>query len=132
MESTSLFGSGSERVGPAYLTTDIRGGVTVVTARDGLFDAMPESDKSAPVAAEVVAEFRSAIVGTPAVVVDLRRAGEVNNRTLNVAFQMARALKGCDIRGRCVVPRISSRSGMCVGGTPFATCMRTSGRRVRP
>ena len=81
-----------------HIATDIHDGVTVVAARDGLFDAMPETDDSAPVAAEVVAEFRSAVAGAGSVVIDFRRAGEVNKRTLSVSFQLAHALT--DIGGR--------------------------------
>src|SRR5438876_832923 len=61
-----------------HLAIDVREGLTVVTARDGLFDALLETDEPAPLAAEVVAEFRSAVAGAGAVVVDLRWAGEVN------------------------------------------------------
>ena len=79
-------------MGQAHFITDLRGIVRVVTAREGLFDALPETDESAALAAEVVAAFRSAVTGATAVVVDLRRAGEVNKRTLSVSFQLAREL----------------------------------------
>src|SRR5262245_28437199 len=59
---------------------------------------MPESDASAPLAREAVAEFPSAPVGAAAVVVDIRRAGEVNKRTINVVFQFAHALAAIGAR----------------------------------
>jgi hypothetical protein len=80
-----------------HFTTELRDGVTVVTAREGLFDTLPETDESAPLAAQVVAEFRSAVSGAAAVVVDLRRAGAVNHRTLSVIFQFARELRARDV-----------------------------------
>jgi hypothetical protein len=102
----------------ANLTTDTRDGVTVVTARDGLFDAMPESGESAPLAAAVVAEFRSAIAGAAAVVLDLRRAGEVNKQTLNVAFRMAHALRADGVRGvLCGPAHLKEIGDLCRGGT---------------
>jgi hypothetical protein len=75
-----------------HFTTDFRGSVTVVTARDGLFDTLPETDESAPLAAEVIHEFRSTVTDAAAVVVDLRGASEVNKRTLSVTFQFAAEL----------------------------------------
>jgi hypothetical protein len=96
----------------------MRGGVTVVTARDGLFDALPECDASAPLAAEVLAELCSAIVGAAAVVVDLRGAGEVNKRTLSVSFQMARAVKVCGRRGAlCGSATLKQIWEVCWGNT---------------
>jgi hypothetical protein len=71
----------------------------VVTAREDLFDALPETDESAALAAEVVAAFRSAVTGATAVVVDLRRAGEVNKRTVLVSIQLARALSAQGAKG---------------------------------
>lgn len=61
-----------------HITTHVREGVTVAAIRAGLFDVLPETNASAPLAAEVVAEFRSAVAGAGAVVVDLRRAGKVS------------------------------------------------------
>lgn len=105
-------------MGLAHLTTDIRDEVTVVTARDGLFDAISETDMSAPLAAEVVAELRSAIVGAAAVLVDLRRAGKVNVRALSVAFQLAHELKRCGIPGAlCGSTDLNEIWDMCRGGT---------------
>jgi hypothetical protein len=79
---------------------------------------MPESDESAPLAATVVAEFRSAIGAAAAIVIDLRRAGEVNKRTLNVTFQMARELKTRGIRGvLCGSAALKEIWDLCRGGT---------------
>lgn len=52
---------GGTRVKQSHLATVSRDGVTIITVRDGLFDALPESDDSVPLAAEVAAEFRSAV-----------------------------------------------------------------------
>jgi hypothetical protein len=102
-----------------YLTTHAHAGVAVVTVRDGVFDLLPEmTDDSAPLAAEVVAEFRAAVVGAGAVIVDLRRAGELNKRTLNVSFQFARAL--ADIGARralCGPAAFKTIWGLCKGDT---------------
>jgi hypothetical protein len=81
-----------------YLATEQCSTATVVTIRDGLFDAMPEMDASGPPAADVVGEFQSAVAGAHAVVVDLRRAGEVNKRTISLCFQFARELKNLGVR----------------------------------
>jgi hypothetical protein len=106
-----------------HLATEIRGGVTVVTARDGLFDAIPEMAESVPIVAEVVDEFRSAIAGRQAVVVDLRRAGEVNKRTLSVAFQLARALTAIGARrALCGSTDLKQIWDLCKGGT-IAPCL---------
>jgi hypothetical protein len=92
--------------------------MTVVTARDGLFDAMPESDESAPLAAEVIAEFRYAIEGRSAVVVDLRRAGEINKQTLGVTARMARELRDTGVRGALVgSARLKEIWDLCRGDT---------------
>jgi hypothetical protein len=40
-------------------------GLTVVAARDGVFDALPETDDSGPLARKFVEEFRSALVAAP-------------------------------------------------------------------
>lgn len=82
----------------SHLTADVSGGVTVVTIRDGVFDSMPEMAESVPLVADVLSEFRSAIANQLAVVVDLRRAGEINKRTLSVSFQFAHALTAIGTR----------------------------------
>jgi hypothetical protein len=97
--------------------------VTVVTAREGLFDALPETDESGPLAAEVVAEFRSAVTGAAAVVVDLRRAGEVNKRTLNVSFQFAHELSARGVlRALCGSAVLKEIWDACRGGTICQMC----------
>jgi hypothetical protein len=79
--------------GPAHLTVDRRDGVTIVTAADRLFDAVPEfGNMTEERAREVVKAFREAVAGWPIVVVDFRRAGEVNKRALSVVFDVARHL----------------------------------------
>ena len=49
----------------AHFIADAREGLIVVAARDGLFDALPETDDSGPLAREVVEEFRTAILAAP-------------------------------------------------------------------
>jgi hypothetical protein len=100
-----------------HITTEVREGVTMVTARDGLFDVLPETDESGPLAAEVVTEFRSAVAGAEAVVVDLRRAGEVNKRTLNVSFQFVHALTAVGARrALCGSADLKQIWDLCRGG----------------
>lgn len=103
-------------------TTEFRDGVTVVTARDGLFDAIPEMAEAVPLVAEVLEEFRSTTAGRPAVVVDLRRAGEVNKRTLSVTFQLARALTAAGAwRVLCGSTGLKQIWDLCKGDT-IAPC----------
>lgn len=112
---------GGVRMGK-HFATEIRGGVAVVTARDGLFDAMPEMAECVPLVDEVVDEFRSAIAGRPAVVVDLRRAGAVNKRTLGVAFQLAGTLAAVAARrALCGSADLKQIWDLCKGGT-LAAC----------
>ena len=109
-------------MGSSHITADARGGVTVVTVRDGLFDDMPEMAESVPLVAEVVSEFRSAIASLSAVVVDLRRAGEVNGRTLSVTFQFAHALTATGARrALCGAADLKQIWDLCRGGT-IAPC----------
>lgn len=99
-----------------HFTTGAVDRVTVVTVRDGLFDMLPETDSSGPLAQEVVAEFRSAIGEAGACVVDLRRAGEVNKQTLSVSFQFARSLKAIGARRALCSAELRPIWKMCKGG----------------
>ena len=109
---------GGTRVEQSHLTTVSCDGVTIIIVRDGLFDALPESDDSAPLAAEVVAEFRSAVAGASAVVVDLRGAGEINKRTLNVTFRMVHGLVVIGARrALCGSVFLKQIWDLCQGGT---------------
>ena len=118
-------------MGSSHFKVDARGGVTVLTVRDGLFDAMPEMAESVPLVAEVVGEFRSAIAGQSAVVVDLRQAGEVNKRTLSVSFQFAHALTGIGARrALCGSAGLKQIWELCRGGT-VAPCFEELEAAIR-
>ena len=109
-------------MGSSHFAAEVRGGVTLITVRDGLFDAMPETAEPVPLVAAVVGEFRSAIAGRSAVVVDLRRAGEVNKRTLSVSFQLAHALAATGARcALCGSADLKQIWDLCTGGT-IAQC----------
>lgn len=101
----------------SHITVADRGGVTVVTVRDGLFDAVPEMAETVPLVGEVQDEFRSAVIGRSAVVVDLRRAGEVNKRTLSVVFQFTRTLTAGGARqALCATTGLKQIWDVCGGG----------------
>jgi hypothetical protein len=83
----------------AYLTIEMRGDITVVAVRAGLFDQMPDMGGGGPPTGDIVGELRAAHLGSPdGVVLDVRAAGDINHRTLAVVFALARELSGAATR----------------------------------
>lgn len=111
----------------AHFTSDVQDGIRVVTARDGLFDALPETDESAAaLAAEVVEAFRAEIAGASAVVVDLRLAGEIHTRTPDLVFQLVHELTYRGIQGAlCASAGFRHIWDLCQGGS-FCPCYPTA------